>query len=162
MSLLKVATDFAEWFHPQLEKYGLKDIVLYGSVATKGDGKDADIIVFHENDVFTKYQVLQNTPEKGSDIPRLNLLNKLLIEHGYESLEGILKVDSCREALNKGILNVKFVDRRIFSDEARCAEEMKLNVNPNFFQDILSYALVWNHETKKFDIPINKKYSFSK
>jgi len=138
MSKICTARDFALWLSPRMDLYNISDIVLYGSVAVKGDGKDIDLLVLHDNFVFDEFSRYLFENPGIDDKYSFIRLNNSLKSNNYPGIEDLLGISSCRKAIEKDILSIKLVNEHIFKDPKAYQEELKLNSDPNFFKNVLS------------------------
>jgi predicted nucleotidyltransferase len=161
MSNLHTANDFAKWMDPKKKEYYIDNIILYGSVALRGEGKDIDIMLVHHNTVFEEIQrmVFERRFKDAYDV--FLEINKLLQKNNYAPILDLLEIDSCNRALRDDLLHIRFVDVRVFSDKQFYDIEYSRNITKTFFEDVLKYAWTWNPKTEKFDIPMRDVYKIS-
>lgn len=156
MNKLQIAKDFANWLYPKKNALKIDEIILYGSIMKKGDGRDIDILLPHENMVFAK---LYDGKDFDNTTARVHNLDKMLINNGYIGISDMASVESCKYSIQNNLLSVKFVDKKIFSDRLIYELELQKNHDKEFFNNILSYACIWNPASGDYDIPMQSKYT---
>lgn len=159
MDLKITAIKFASYVHKYKLPGHIDEIVLYGSLA-KGatDPNDIDILLLHHNPILEEIQRLRGNDNCKNDYERYGLVSRKLKEKGYPSIDGLLEIPECNEAIGKGLLNVIYLHLLFFRDLEYRKMAINSNNDPNFFSNIFNSGLLWNDEKKEFDTPIANKY----
>lgn len=155
-----VSREFSKNLFEKRDGLGIEDIILYGSVAKeKSFPKDIDLMMIHNNPRFDEFAKIS----KDRDIPDLKkaeIFNQIFEDYIdiFESLKG----SGCIKMLEKGLLNVNYMNTSYFADSNYRDWWNELNIwDKNFLNNLESHSKLWNPETKDYDIPVKDKYIFS-
>ena len=163
MNHISVSKEVGKYCHSNRNVYDILDTVLFGSVAKNiPNPKDVDILVIHNNSAFDKVQKIHDNDGCVDDIQRFQLLDKILQEHDYPSVKGVMSNNVIADAISRNLLNLRYLHKNFFHDTNYFADEISRNMDPKFFDNLFDYGLLWNPDSERYDIPINKKYSLLK
>ena len=154
----EISRDFANLVWPHREEVNLEDIMLYGSVAKKAPNpKDIDLMLIHHNpllDLFVETALRKDI----QDYEKLIKLKKLF--KGKLDL-GFLDGTNVERIVRGNKLNLNYINKEYFSNPEYRKKWNSINRDPNFIRDIIEYGLLWNPDSREYDLSASKKYSLT-
>ncbi len=171
MEYLKIAENFAKKIWPYKEITKIRDIMLFGSVAYgKQNPNDIDLLLLHHSEIFEVFQDISES-KKTADLEKLTIISNMFKRKGID-LSKIFEKTKVIELISKNKFNIKYMDIDFFRDnnykrqwtkknkEKHKKRNIKKRLPGEEFEDtIFRQGLLWNPETRKYDIKANKKYN---
>lgn len=159
MDFDKISKDFATYVQDRAFIYGITDLALYGSVARKSSKpNDIDFLLVHQNPAFESIEKSKHSTKEFPLLRQFRILNEELKTFGYPSLDDLLEINSCKEAIISGKLRVVYLRNDFFKDEDYAKEVILRNEDPLFFENVFRDALLWDSKTNAFSLPFLNKY----
>ncbi len=161
--MITIAHDFGEFVEKHKKELDIVDTMLYGSTVRKIQGSlnrepnDLDFLLIHEdNNAFDDFsfhfhQIYQ------PHFTKFLALCELLREHGFPT-PIIQSGSSIEKALREGKLEVNFLGLQFFKDEDYAQKMRAVNEDPDFYENIFDYGLLYNPKTRTFNIPGKDRY----
>jgi len=173
IKLIEIAEEFGRIIWPIKKDLQVNDLILYGSLAYEAKKpKDVDIMVIHHNPILDKLEIMIKENKFITDQEVFSFLTKSIKNF---NLRDIIRETSIEEAIKKGKFHTVYINSTFFYDPEyqkkwrimHSAKNKDINKtkkwgNERFEETALRFGLLWNPQTKKYDLPANLKYKITK
>ncbi len=144
------------WSYKEILK--MDDLMLYGSlVHGKKIPSDIDILLIHEeNNAFEEMQKVGKSDRTLGNINYFNIFKEIISRDMGLDISFMMDEPLIAKSIEDDILNVNFLDKKIFADESYRRNKVSENEDPRFYNIIFNTGLLW--DSNKFSITAKEKY----
>lgn len=153
---VETAEEFAVIVYPIKDKIKVVDLMMRGSVARKVPNPlDLDMMILHENFNLDEFQRLLRNKVFQTDQEAFYNLQRYLKEINVVEMLGKTRINNLVE---RGLFHTSYMSTIYFKDGAY-KENWDMQNDFEFARIAFSEGLLWNPETKHYDIPAKTRYT---
>ncbi|MEK6828705.1 MAG: hypothetical protein AABY15_01140 [Nanoarchaeota archaeon] len=152
---VEAAEEFAEIVWPIRDKIKVGDLMMIGSVARKVPNPiDLDMMILHENPGLDEFQRLLRSKIFFTDQEAFHSLQRYLKEANIIEL---LEKTRTNHLVARGLFHTSYINTAYFRD-GDYKWRWDTQNSPEFARIAFSEGMLWNPETKHYDIPAKTRY----